>query len=309
MADNFDPYHRWLGIPPDEQPPNHYRLLGLTLFEDNSDVIWDAAERQMAHVRTYQLGPHVELSQQILNELAAAKVCLFDPAKKTAYDARLRSRAEQTPPSAAPGPAAATGRPVLVAGVVAAGVLAIVFAVVALLSSRKDAPPVPEKTAIATPSAKGQSKGEDRSKSEAAEPSSEPASPRPAPKPIVAPAAPPVTPAPIAPPAPVETAARPEPASSSPPPPAPGPEPLQAAKTRLEQALREAKTPADFQTVGNDALAAAERAFATGDVAGGKAVATIAISASRSSGDTELMRRAALAFVKGPERARPQGKP
>lgn len=23
----FDPYHRWLGIPPSEQPANHYRLL------------------------------------------------------------------------------------------------------------------------------------------------------------------------------------------------------------------------------------------------------------------------------------------
>jgi hypothetical protein len=25
----FDPYHVWLGIPPHEQPPNHYRLLGI----------------------------------------------------------------------------------------------------------------------------------------------------------------------------------------------------------------------------------------------------------------------------------------
>jgi hypothetical protein len=29
MAGPFDPYHRWLGIPPQEQPPNHYRLLAL----------------------------------------------------------------------------------------------------------------------------------------------------------------------------------------------------------------------------------------------------------------------------------------
>ena len=25
----FDPYHRWLGIPPEEQPADHYRLLGI----------------------------------------------------------------------------------------------------------------------------------------------------------------------------------------------------------------------------------------------------------------------------------------
>ena len=29
MAANFDPYYKWLGIPPEEQPPNHYRLLGI----------------------------------------------------------------------------------------------------------------------------------------------------------------------------------------------------------------------------------------------------------------------------------------
>ena len=33
MSAPFDPYYRWLGIPPGEQPPNHYRLLGVQLFE------------------------------------------------------------------------------------------------------------------------------------------------------------------------------------------------------------------------------------------------------------------------------------
>ena len=73
----LDPYHRWLGIPPDEQPPNHYRLLGLGLFESDPEVIRDAAARQMAHVRSYHLGQHAALSQQLLNELGAAKACLL----------------------------------------------------------------------------------------------------------------------------------------------------------------------------------------------------------------------------------------
>lgn len=90
MSGQFDPYHRWLGIPAEEQPPHHYRLLGLALFEDDPDVIRDAAERQMAHVRGYALGRHAELSQRILNELGTAKACLSDPAKKTEYDRRLR---------------------------------------------------------------------------------------------------------------------------------------------------------------------------------------------------------------------------
>lgn len=90
MSGTFDPYHRWLGISPKDQPPNHYRLLGIDLFESDPEVIRDAAERQMAHVRTYQLGRYVELSQQILNKLASAKTCLLNAKKKTAYDAALK---------------------------------------------------------------------------------------------------------------------------------------------------------------------------------------------------------------------------
>jgi hypothetical protein len=95
LSGDFDPYHRWLGIPPKDQPPNHYRLLGLDLFESDPEVIRDAADRQMAHVRTYQLGPHVDLSQQLLNELATARICLLDLAKKGAYDAALRRRLQR----------------------------------------------------------------------------------------------------------------------------------------------------------------------------------------------------------------------
>ena len=79
---NFDPYHKWLAIPPQEQPPNHYRLLGVQLFESDPDVIASAADQRMAKIRSFQTGTHADLSQQILNELAAARVCLFNPEKK-----------------------------------------------------------------------------------------------------------------------------------------------------------------------------------------------------------------------------------
>ena len=39
MAEKFDPYYRWLGIPAKEQPPNHYRLLGIELFESDPQLI------------------------------------------------------------------------------------------------------------------------------------------------------------------------------------------------------------------------------------------------------------------------------
>jgi hypothetical protein len=91
---SFDPYHRWLGIPQNEQPPHHYRLLGVGLFEDDPDVIESAADRQMAHVRKFQRGPHSIESQRLLNELAAAKGCLLDAERKPDYDHRLRRRLE-----------------------------------------------------------------------------------------------------------------------------------------------------------------------------------------------------------------------
>ena len=53
----FDPYHQWLGIPATEQPPNHYRLLSVPLWEPDLDVIEAAAERQTVFLRTFQLGP------------------------------------------------------------------------------------------------------------------------------------------------------------------------------------------------------------------------------------------------------------
>ncbi len=111
MSGEFDPYHRWLGIPPKHQPANHYRLLGLELFEDDPEVIHDAAERQMAHVRTYQLGPQVELSQQILNELASAKACLIDSERKAAYDASLRASLQPSATVAARPPALQASAP------------------------------------------------------------------------------------------------------------------------------------------------------------------------------------------------------
>ena len=90
MSDAFDPYYSWLGIPPQEQPVDYYRLLGIVLYEDNPEVIENAADRQMAHLHTQQLSKHAALSQRLLNEVAAAKVCLANPKKKAAYDEQLR---------------------------------------------------------------------------------------------------------------------------------------------------------------------------------------------------------------------------
>ncbi|HWB11625.1 MAG TPA: hypothetical protein VG826_20510 [Pirellulales bacterium] len=92
MADSFDPYHKWLGISPKDQPPNHYRLLAIELFESDPDVIEGAADRVMAHLRTFQAGPNSAHSQKLLNECAAARVTLLDPQKRAEYDRQLREK-------------------------------------------------------------------------------------------------------------------------------------------------------------------------------------------------------------------------
>jgi sulfatase modifying factor 1 len=94
MSD-FDPYHKWLGIPPQEQPANHYRLLAITDFEVDREVISAAAERQTIYLRTMQAGEHEVLVAELLNEVSQARVTLLNADQKAAYDEELRK--QQTP--------------------------------------------------------------------------------------------------------------------------------------------------------------------------------------------------------------------
>lgn len=94
----FDPYQAWLGIAPQERPINHYRLLGLAMFESDADIIRAAADRLMGHVRTFQSGRRASESQQILNELSTAKTCLLNPHTKATYDAVLQGQTQSSPP-------------------------------------------------------------------------------------------------------------------------------------------------------------------------------------------------------------------
>ncbi len=97
----FDPYHKWLGIPPEEQPPDIYRLLAISRFESDPDVIEAAADQRMAHLRTYQTSKHSALTQKLLGEVAAAKILLLNPQKRAAYDSKLKPSATTAPPVAA----------------------------------------------------------------------------------------------------------------------------------------------------------------------------------------------------------------
>lgn len=88
----FDPYRKWLGIPTKDQPPHHYRLLSLELFEPDPDVIEGAADRVMGFLRQYQSGEHSAAAAKLLNEVAVARLCLLKVSSKEEYDRKLRKR-------------------------------------------------------------------------------------------------------------------------------------------------------------------------------------------------------------------------
>ena len=92
MRPAFDPYHQWLGIRPEEHPVDHYRLLGIVRFESDRDVIANACDRLMSHIRTFQTGPRGVYSQEVLTRLAAARACLLDVHAKSTYDAVLHGQ-------------------------------------------------------------------------------------------------------------------------------------------------------------------------------------------------------------------------
>ncbi|MDA1049767.1 MAG: hypothetical protein O3C40_04715, partial [Planctomycetota bacterium] len=91
MPEPFDPYLQWLEIEPHEMPVDHYRLLGTRRFESDQSVISAAADARMSHVRTFQTGPRAAYTQKLLNELAAARVCLLNSGAKASYDQVLEA--------------------------------------------------------------------------------------------------------------------------------------------------------------------------------------------------------------------------
>lgn len=98
----FDPYRKWLGIPEESRPPTHYQLLGISPQERDAEVIDAAVIRQSAYVRNFQAGKYADESSRLLTEIAAAKACLTNAAKRTAYDSALQKKQV----AAAPKPAA-----------------------------------------------------------------------------------------------------------------------------------------------------------------------------------------------------------
>ena len=87
---SIDVHKEWLGIPESvPRPPDHYQLLRLPQFEDDTDKIRSNYRKLNAHVRKYATGKYVTESQELMNDLAKAMLCLTDAARKREYDESL----------------------------------------------------------------------------------------------------------------------------------------------------------------------------------------------------------------------------
>ncbi len=89
MAKTLDVYRDWLKISVPDRPLNHYQLLRVKQFEDNPAKVREHYRAMNAHVRKYASGEFAKQSQELLNELARAMLCLTDARRKADYDASL----------------------------------------------------------------------------------------------------------------------------------------------------------------------------------------------------------------------------
>jgi len=89
MAAQIDVYREWLGIKETARPLTYYQLLRLPQFEDDPGKVRSHYRKMNAHVRKYASGDYATESQELLNELAKAMLCLTDINRKREYDASL----------------------------------------------------------------------------------------------------------------------------------------------------------------------------------------------------------------------------
>lgn len=87
---SLDVYKEWLGIPESvPRPPDHYQLMRVAQFEDDVEKVRGNYKKLNAHVRKFATGKYLTESQNLMNELAKAMLCLTDPERKREYDESL----------------------------------------------------------------------------------------------------------------------------------------------------------------------------------------------------------------------------
>lgn len=103
MQNEFDPYHKWLGIPAKNRSLNHYVLLNVSLDETDDEVIRSAAIRQRSHVERFLTGQHAPIAKRVIYEIDEAEITLLDPKMREQYDRQMslsksRRKQQKLPP-------------------------------------------------------------------------------------------------------------------------------------------------------------------------------------------------------------------
>lgn len=88
---------KWLEIPSNQWPPDHYALLGLQPGEGNADEIEQRVLERMEDLRHYQL-MHPDAVTEGMNLLAQAMISLTDPSARGQYDRGLGVDSNETSP-------------------------------------------------------------------------------------------------------------------------------------------------------------------------------------------------------------------
>ena len=87
---------KWLDVPANPWPPDHFRILGLAPGEGTADDIESVVFERMERLRTYQLKYPEEVTEG-MNRLAQAMVCLCDPAERKIYEQSLGLHRNEPP--------------------------------------------------------------------------------------------------------------------------------------------------------------------------------------------------------------------
>jgi hypothetical protein len=85
-------YHMMLGVPEGVTSPDCYQLLGLEYFEDDEDLIRDAAIDANQKLLSWQNSKYHRECDQIMDKVVRARDLLLSPSQKSKYDRRLEKR-------------------------------------------------------------------------------------------------------------------------------------------------------------------------------------------------------------------------
>ncbi|MBT6495084.1 MAG: hypothetical protein HOL01_11090, partial [Planctomycetaceae bacterium] len=156
---------------PGEQPPHHYRLLGLKLFTSDRGKIDAAAEKAINRVRKQAGEKHKAVAARLIGMIDTARSCLLNAENQSAYDDKLRAsggiapvmgdtlpepmelnQVAQSDKSRSAGASPKKVSPLVIsaAGGVVGVVLAIVFAFSGWFGGEEDHAPIPDGQQLAS---------------------------------------------------------------------------------------------------------------------------------------------------------------